>query len=257
MKNNQPEPGAVTNADNKSISPEYDPPFLKQLHEIEERYIKEKESFQKEMFHRFKNNLQIITSLLNIQSSYVKDEDSCRMFINSAERVKAIAMIYDKQYQTENLDIICFDKYLKDLVSCIMNNYDTNTKTIRNEISSVDVNLPAKTALSCGLIINELVSNSFKYAFVDRDKGEIRIKLNRVDGEFINVREECECEGPERTNLILTVSDNGVGISIDDKMSNVSTLGLSLVKMLTAQLQGTFQIDTKKGTRFQINFPVI
>jgi two-component sensor histidine kinase len=238
MTNNLSGPRDETSGNNEVLNLGNEDQFIKQIQQIEDKFQKEKDSFQKELFHRFKNNLQVITSLLNIQSSYVKDEDSRRMFINSTERVKTIAMIYEKPYQTENLTGIYFDKYLKDLVNYIINNYETNTLNISHEIFTVDVNLNVKIALSCGLIINELISNSLQHAFTGVKAGNIKINLENHAGEYI-----------------LSVEDDGIGLPKDFNIETNDSLGFLLVRSLIEQINGSLEVIGINGTKFVIKFP--
>jgi len=212
--------------------------FLKQIQQIKDKFETEKELFQREMFHRFKNNLQVITSLLNIQSSFIKDEDSLRMFVNCTERVKTIAMIYDKQYQTQDPATIYFDNYLKNLVNYIVNNYKKNTCIVGCEITAADVILPVKTSLSCGLIIYELVSNSLYHAFNSVKEGNIKVNFQHLDHKFI-----------------LSVEDNGIGLPEDFNIDSNNSLGLLLVKSLTEQINGSLELKSINGTKFILSFP--
>ncbi len=209
-----------------------------QIEQIKEKFEKEKELFRKEMFHRFKNNLQVITSLFSIQSSYVKDEESRRMFINSTERVKAIALIYDRLFQSENPDEIYFDKYLEELVNYIIKNCIMADKIIGHEFHSVKINLPFKTAVSIGLIINEIITNSLNHAFIGLREGKIKINLEHSAGEYL-----------------LSVEDNGIGLPEDFNIETNDSLGLMLVRSLTEQLNGSLELLSVNGTKFIIKFP--
>jgi two-component sensor histidine kinase len=238
MIDNKPPSNDSINVNDKLQDGDIDARHKKQLLEMEEKFKQERDSFQKEMFHRFKNNLQVITSLLNIQSSYVKDEDSRRMFVDSTERVNTMAMIYDKQNQTENPIVICFDNYLRNLVDYIVQNNNSNTKDIRHEINAVNLNLPVKIAQACGLIINELITNSLRHAFLNVNTGNIKIKLEHNDGAYI-----------------LSVEDNGIGLPEDFNIESIDSLGLMLVRSLADQINGTLDIISINGTKFVLKLP--
>jgi two-component sensor histidine kinase len=238
MSDNMHSSNDSINVNNGLHDRDNDEQHKRQLLELEEKYKKEMDSFQKEIFHRFKNNLQVITSLLNIQSSYVKDENSRQMFVDSTDRIKTIAMIYDKQYQTDNPTMICFNNYLRDLVNYTIQNSNTNTINIRHEVNAVGINLPVKTAQSCGLIINELITNSLRHAFVDVNPGIIKIKLGHNAGVYI-----------------LSFEDNGIGLPEDFNIESIDSLGLMLVISLTDQINGTLDITSINGAKFVLKFP--
>ncbi|MCU7496335.1 MAG: PAS domain S-box protein [Ignavibacteria bacterium] len=203
--------------------------------------LREKEILLKEIHHRVKNNLQVISSLLNLQSGFIKDEMALDMFRNSQNRVKSMALIHEKLYQSGDLSSIRFGEYVRSLVNNLFKSYHTNYNAISLKIDvPEDVSLGVDSAIPCGLILNELVTNALKYAFKDRSSGEIGI-LFSSDGE----------------NNKLTVYNNGTEFPLDEvDLINPKTLGLQLVSILASQLKGSFQLKTDVITEFIIIFPV-
>lgn len=198
--------------------------------------LKEKEVLLKEIHHRVKNNLQIISSLLNLQSGYIQDSQAGEMFKESRNRVKSMALIHERLYQSKDLARIDFAEYVRNLTTHLFRSYGVNTHAVGLKIAVGKILLDIDTAIPCGLIINELVTNSLKYAFPPGVAGEIRIDLHR---------ENNGC-------LALVVSDNGAGLPPDFDFHNTDSLGLQLVSTLTEQLEGTIQLERDSGTTFKI-----
>jgi PAS domain S-box-containing protein len=204
--------------------------------------LKEKELLLKEIHHRVKNNLQVVSSLLYLQSEHIKDEQSLATIKESQNRVKSMALVHEQLYQPEGLARVNFTEYIRNLATYLLRSYGVNPDAITLKINADDVSLGIDTAIPCGLIINELVSNSVKHAFPagkargDRES-EIRIDLHADDSK-----------------LTLTVSDNGVGLPGDLDFRNTESLGLHLVNTLTRQLEGTIELDRSGGTAFEITF---
>lgn len=199
--------------------------------------LSEKEVLLKEIHHRVKNNLQIISSLLNLQSRYIKDENALGAFNESQNRIKSMALIHEKLYQSEDLTKIDFAEYIKSLTFHLFRSYSVNPGTVELSINFGDVLFDIDTSIPCGLIINELVSNSLKYAFADGRKGKISIDL-QLDGE----------------KYVLVISDNGVGFPEGLDFQNTGTLGLRLVNILVNQINGVITLDKSEGTSFKIVF---
>ncbi|WP_413162647.1 sensor histidine kinase [Capilliphycus salinus ALCB114379] len=199
--------------------------------------LKQQQTLLKEIHHRVKNNLQVICSLLRLQSRFVQDPVVKAKFKESQNRVKSMALIHEKLYQSDDFRRIKLDEYIKDLTKTILRTYTVNTSQISLE-TDIDPNifLDFDTLTPCGLIICELVSNSIKYAFEPNTPGLIWIRAT-LDNE---------------QNLTLIIGDNGQGLPSDFDLDNVKTLGLQLVQDLTAQLQGKLTINQNKGTEFQI-----
>jgi PAS domain S-box-containing protein len=201
--------------------------------------LAEKEVLLREIHHRVKNNMQVISSLLNLQSNFSKDEKVAEMFKESRNRIISMSLIHEKLYQSENFSKIDLKGYVEELVNGLFHSYGVSTGKIRQNIHIDDISLGIDSAIPCGLIINELVSNSLKYAFPDDKRGEITVAIHRTDDSMIE----------------LTVKDNGVGIPEDLDIEKGKTLGLHLVRMLAEnQLQGSIALDRNGGTGFQIRF---
>jgi len=202
----------------------------------------EKEVLLKEIYHRVKNNLQVISSLLNLQSAYIKDQHDLVIFQQSQQRIASIALIHEKLYQSQDLARINFREYTQDLVVSLLTAYEVNEDAIAVTINiEEDVLLGLDTAIPCSLIIHELVSNSLKYAFPADTNGSINIELYRIDDN----------------NFILKVSDDGVGLPSDFDLKKIASLGLQLVDALSYQLAGTINIKGENGVKCQLIFPII
>ena len=199
--------------------------------------LKEKEILLKEIHHRVKNNLQIISSLLNLQSRYEKDPKVRDIFSESINRVKTMANIHSLLYQSEDYARIDFTRFVRELAGQMHLSYDPKGEfaTINTHIKNVLLEIGM--AIPCGLIINELMSNAMKYAFPEERKGEIDIVMHSEDGR-----------------VFLTVSDNGVGFPKEINFRETESLGLQLVNDLVEQLDGTIELKTGAGTEFRITF---
>ncbi len=201
--------------------------------------LRDKEMLLKEVHHRVKNNLQVVCSLLYLQSVNVDDPSSRQTLIESRNRVMSMALIHERLYKSKDISTIDFGQYIKELATDIFYSFGIEDDKIRLVFNSHNICLGIDTAIPCGLIINELVSNSLKHAFADNISGEIRIEMS-VKGN---------------NSLVLVVSDNGVGIPQDmDIDNNTASLGLQLVRTLTEQLDGTLEVNRGKGTEFRVTF---
>lgn len=203
--------------------------------ELEES-LQEKDVLLREIHHRVKNNMQIISSLLNLQIQHVDGEESVNVLKESQGRVKSMAMIHEKLYQSPSFTNIQFKNYVEKLVSDIFYSYGIKDGNIKPILEIQDLNIGIDTAIPLGLIINELVTNSVKYAFPEGE-GAINIELKSKSGE-----------------LELIVSDNGIGLPISLDIENTKTLGLQLVNSLTHQIDGKIVIQRTQGTEFRIKF---
>ena len=200
--------------------------------------LKEKEVLLQEIHHRVKNNMQVVSSLLSLQSERIKDSQYTEMFKESQNRIRSMALVHEKLYQSENLAEINVNEYITSLVHRLFRSYEVRTDRVAVTIEVEDISLGINAAVPCGLIINELVSNSLKHAFPDKRKGGIKIKLCSVNG-----------------NVELTVADNGVGMPEDFDFRTTDSLGLDLVCTLAEyQLDGEITVDRSEGTAFTITF---
>jgi PAS domain S-box-containing protein len=195
--------------------------------------LNEKTMLLKEVHHRVKNNLQIIVSLLNLQSRYVKDESVLATIRESQNRVKAMALVHEKLYRAEDIAHIDIDDYIRFLGTGLSQFYDAKSRGIRFTLEAPEVRVDINTAIPLGLILNELISNAFKYAFPKGRSGEV----------FVSVKRD------EKT-LTVIVRDDGAGIPGDFDWKNTQSLGLRLVNSLVDQLDGTIELDRSSGTRF-------
>jgi PAS domain S-box-containing protein len=202
--------------------------------------LKEKEVLLREVYHRVKNNMQVVSSLLKLQSRYVKNnKEMLAVFTESQSRIKSISLIHEKLYESKDLANIDFNGYVKTLARSLFDFYHTDSAPIAMKTEVDNVSLNIDTAIPCGLIINELVSNSLKYAYPNGTGGELKIGIRSNNGD--------------ETQLI--VSDNGVGLPPDLDFRNTKTLGLQLVISLAEeQLGGKIELDRTTGTKFIIEF---
>jgi len=197
--------------------------------------LSEKEVLLREIHHRVKNNLQIIISLLNLQARYITDDTTLSAFRDSQNRVRAMALVHEKLYQSADLGTIDLENYIRFLANNLLRFSGMSDKGITLKMDIHDIFLTIDTAIPFGLIINELISNSLKYAFPDGRCGEISIAIHRQDQK-----------------LILLFKDNGIGIHEDFDWRNATSMGLRLVIVLVAQLDGTIELDRSSGTGFTI-----
>jgi two-component sensor histidine kinase/DNA-binding NarL/FixJ family response regulator len=198
--------------------------------------LREKEILLKEIHHRVKNNLQIISTLLDLQSDHILDEQSLRFFRDSQDRIKSMALIHEKLYQTRDFISINFGEYIANLVKYLFSSYVTDPGRIALVLDVAPATLEIDQAIPFGLIVNELVSNSLKYAFPGERRGAITVSL-RTKGD----------DGIE-----LQVKDNGVGLPPGLDIENTDSLGLQLVFMLVRQIGGEIERGYEGGTSFTI-----
>jgi len=199
--------------------------------------LNEKELLLQEIHHRVKNNLQIMSSLLRLQSAHFKDQNVQNIFKESENRIKAMAIIHNKLYTNPEYDKVDFNDYIRTLTQNLFLSYGVSTDSVNLEFIVNDIFLNIDTAIPCGLIINELISNSLKYAFPPNKTGKIILKM------FF-----------DNNDLILVVKDDGIGIDSNIYMNNNETLGLKLVQLLASQMDGKVEINSSKGTEFTIRF---
>lgn len=204
--------------------------------------LEEKEVLLKEIHHRVKNNLQVISSLLYLNSRKIEDSESLNVFKDSQNRIKSIALVHERLYQSKDLGKIDFKDYVQRLTGDLFRSFAVNPAMIKLEINIEHESINIDTAVPCGLIINELISNSLKYAFYSYEKlhkeGLIKVHFGRNGNN----------------ELTLAVSDNGVGMPEGFTEKKSLSLGLQLVDTLVTQLEGNLEIDLSSGTAFTIKF---
>jgi len=201
--------------------------------------LAEKEVLLQEIHHRVKNNLQVISSLLKLQSRYIQDNRVIEMLKESQNRVRSMALVHEQLYQSKDLSNIDFAEYIQNLAHNLFQAYEVNAAGIKLETNIARCELNVDTAVPCGLIINELVTNSLKYAFLGKTEGKINIDFNLNNNGV----------------WVLVVSDTGVGFPKDLDYRNARTLGLRLVGALVRQIRGNITLVEGVGTVFQIAFP--
>jgi len=211
----------------------------KRVEEKIEASLKEKEMLLREIHHRVKNNMQVISSLLWLQSQYIKDKKYLEMFRDSQNRIMSMSLIHEKLYRSKDLAKIEFNEYIRDLVNGLFQSHASKTGSITLKLNVDNVSLGILHAIPCGLLINELITNSLKYAFPQDRIGEIKVSLHLNNENMVE----------------LEVSDNGVGIPPDVDFRKTGSLGLRLVTILAEdQLHGKIELDRSRGTEFIIEF---
>ncbi len=210
----------------------------KQAEEKVKKSLKEKEVLLAEIHHRVKNNLAVITGLLELQAFNTDSADATNVLKASQMRVNSIALIHEKLYQNENLSEISFDTYLKQLTDVIVSSMHSKATDVSINIDAEPIELTISQAIPCGLILNELITNAHKHAFDDQQEGKINIQIRNEDGI-----------------IELAVQDNGQGISEDVSLENPTSLGLKLIRTLSKQLEGKSEFFRNDlGTKFTLQF---
>jgi PAS domain S-box-containing protein len=212
---------------------------------------------KQEIHHRIKNNLQVISSLLDLQAEQfrgrksIKDSEVLAAFRESQDRVISMALIHEELYKGGGFATLNFTPYIKELAENLLQTYSLRNTNISLKLDLAEnAFLDMDIAVPLGMIVNELVSNSFKHAFKGRDEGEIQISLCREEYS------ELESEDCEISNFVLTVSDNGIGIPENLDIEDIDTLGMQLVTSLVDQLDGSFELKRNNGTEFTMRFTV-
>ncbi len=203
-----------------------------------EALVNEKELLIKEIHHRVKNNFQVISSLLKLQAGKV-EEDSVKIILEeSRSRIMSMSKIHEMLYKTENLEHINFRENISDIIISLVDLYGGNSRFVKFDIECNDIQLDIDKAIPCSLILNELISNSLKYAFTEWDKAVIKIRLEE-EGGFLR----------------LSLSDNGIGYPGDNETRNPGSIGLMIVRTFTAQLKGDAVFRNNGGAECIITFP--
>lgn len=200
--------------------------------------LAEKDVLLREVHHRVKNNMQIISSILSMQSRNIDDPKLKDVLQESQNRIHSMALIHENLYNHKSLANIMFSSYVKSLCGNIARTYANQQANVQFDYQIDDAYLPMDIAIPCGLIINELISNSFKYAFVNQPKGIISI-------HFKNIQDD---------DFVLIVADNGIGIPDHINILKTKSLGMKILHKLVQQIEGEIQNDFSNGTKFSIYF---
>jgi PAS domain S-box-containing protein len=204
--------------------------------------LAEKEAMLKEIHHRVKNNLQIISSLITLQANQLSDEKLREELDDMSRRIRSMALVHEQLYQTDNLAQVDFADYATRMLHALWRSHGAMAKKIRLNLELSSVALPIETAIPCGLILNELAINAIKYAFPDEGDGEVTVGLHFDSAA---------------NTVSLRVRDNGVGLPAGMDWRQSPSLGLRLVQILTGQLRGTVETGTGPGAEFELTFPLL
>ena len=201
--------------------------------------INEKEVLLKELYHRTKNNMQVISALLSLQSASTKSKEANRVFNNLSNRIHAMSLVHEKLYQSKNLSNINFEEYIQSLTEHLHQSFAHSAERIQVKLEIENIAVELDAAIPCGLILNELITNSFKYAFPDKRRGSIIIKLISTGDNEIRI----------------TVKDNGIGMMQKIDINKADTLGMQLIHTIAErQLQGTISHKVDNGTEWTLVF---
>jgi len=204
------------------------------------RSLAEKDILLREVHHRVKNNMQIISSILKMQQRQVDDPTLKVILEESQSRIRSMALIHENLYQNENLANITFANYIKSLAGNLARTFSDSQSKITFHYDIEDIYLPIDTGIPCGLIINELLSNAFKYAFEGKEKGVITISLKQISEQ----------------DFTLVVADNGKGLPVNLNVEESGTLGMKIVTRLVQQIDGKLQYQNNNGAVFIIHFKI-
>lgn len=220
----------------------YDVPLFFERKKAEEKIktsLHEKETLLKEVHHRVKNNLQIISSLLNLQSNYLNDSESIELFQETKNRIKTLALVHEKLYKSEDVEYVNIKNYIESIIDLL--NYSFGKEYIEVSINiehELFEKFDIEKAIPCGLIVNEIVSNAYKHAFDKLLNGKIEISFTVENNNICTI----------------VISDNGVGLPKDFDFNTLNSLGLELIDALVNQLDGSYEMKSEKGTRTKIEF---
>ncbi len=214
--------------------------FLETLNADQEKLLKEKEWLVREVHHRVKNNLQLVTSLLNSQSAYLDNEAAVLAVKDSLRRMQAMSLIHQKLYQSEDIATIFMPEYISELAGYVQESFDTAGRIVFEQHIE-PLHLDVSQAIPIGLIINESIVNAIKYAFLHGEEGIVSIALHHDGAE----------------HLLLKISDNGVGLPEGMDIMEYNSLGLDLMKGLARQLKGSFHIESNNGVQLTVRFNVL
>jgi PAS domain S-box-containing protein len=221
-----------------------------QTEDLLKKSLQEKELLLREIHHRVKNNLQVISGLLSLQANQVNDSKLRVVLDELQDRVRAIGALHETLYGSRDLANIEFGPYMRQLVQDLVSFHETDRNRIQIRTEADDIALPIEQALPLGLIVNELVSNALKHAFPGDRNGVIDVQLRYLEGALE------EGQAPERAWSELSVSDDGVGIGNAEQIWQRKLMGLSIVHLLNDQLHGRLALDQNRSTRFSVQFPL-
>lgn len=199
--------------------------------------LREKELLLKEIHHRVKNNLQVTSSLLKLQAQLIRDPHAREMFAESHNRIRSMALVHEKLYQARDLSRVDFGDYARSLAALLLRSFGVDRERIRLTVIADEVYLAIDTAVPCGLVLNELLSNAFKHAFPDGRRGEVTVTVARKGGR-----------------VVVGVRDDGVGLGPDARAAGAETLGLQLVGTLVRQLRAELGVRSEGGTELEVSF---
>jgi two-component sensor histidine kinase len=199
--------------------------------------IREKEILLAEIHHRVKNNLAVISGLLQLESQNTENEHTEQILKNSQLRIHSMATVHEMLYEAPDFNKLSFDEFVSQMVSSISEVYETDKSSIEINLNTADINLNVNQAVPCGLIINELVTNAIKHAYPDAESGLVEISI-------------CQKE----RNIFLAVRDGGIGLSDDFSLENTDSLGFTLIRILSEQLNANVTIDSQNGTTLSVVF---
>ena len=205
-----------------------------------EASLREKETLLNEVHHRVKNNLQVISSLLSLQAGYVKDHQLGEMLQDSQNRVHSIALVHEKLYRAGNLARINLGEYLETLTEHLQAALGDSLDRVQLVVEASDLELPLDSAVPCGLVVNELVTNALKHAFPDGRRGSVTVRAALGSGKKVTV----------------SVADDGIGLGADVSLEHSGSMGLRLVTTLARQLAGQLVVSRNKGTLVELTFEV-
>ena len=214
--------------------------LLKALNAKQEKWLNEKEWLMREVHHRVKNNLQMVTSLLHTQSTHLKDDVAVQAVRDSLRRMQAMSLIYQKLYQGETISTVAMPDYVNELVHYLHESFETGNRIIFEQTIE-PVELDVTQAIPLGLIINESVVNAIKYAFLNGQKGVVSLNLQRDGAD----------------HLVFKLSDNGIGLPAELDKMEYNSLGLELMQGLAKQLNGSFAIENNNGVHILVRFIVL
>lgn len=229
------------------------------IHDITDKKLAEEtvkraeETRKKEIHHRIKNNLQVISSLLDLEAEKFTSREVVEAFRESQNRIISMSMIHEELYRSGDVETFDFTAYIQKLTVELFRSYKLESAEISLQMDLEEgVYLYMDTAIPLGIIINEIISNSLKHAFPDGRKGEIRIKLYKTENPAENLEENPE--SCKNSRFTLLISDNGSGLPENIDFDNLDTLGLQLVNTLVNQIEGEIEIERNGGTEFRIRF---